>query len=110
MYYVKKELEISAAHHLPLSYPSKCRNLHGHNWKITVYCKAASLNTDGMVVDFTHIKDIVGQLDHQNINDVLPMPTAENIAKWVADNVEHCYRVDVQESDGNTATYEQDEN
>ena len=32
----------------------------------------------------------------------------ENIARWICDNVEHCYRVDVQESEGNTASYEKD--
>ena len=40
-----------------------------------------------MVTDFTHIKEIVkGQLDHQNLNNVLPCnPTAENIARWICD-------------------------
>ena len=36
MYYVRKTLEISAAHRLKLSYESKCSTLHGHNWIITV--------------------------------------------------------------------------
>ncbi|MBQ6659367.1 MAG: 6-carboxytetrahydropterin synthase, partial [Prevotella sp.] len=40
MYYVKKTMEISAAHQLQLDYESKCTNLHGHNWIITVYCKS----------------------------------------------------------------------
>ena len=39
MYYIEKTLEISACHRLTLSYESKCQNLHGHNWIITVYCK-----------------------------------------------------------------------
>lgn len=47
MYYVKKRLEISASHQLHLSYESKCENLHGHNWIITVYCRAKDLNRDG---------------------------------------------------------------
>ena len=44
MYYVEKTIEISAAHNLMLSYESKCETLHGHNWKIVVYCKAEELN------------------------------------------------------------------
>lgn len=36
MYTVIKRMEISASHSLRLSYPSKCENLHGHNWMITV--------------------------------------------------------------------------
>ena len=48
MYTVIKRMEVSAAHSLNLSYQSKCENLHGHNWIITVYCRAKELNADGM--------------------------------------------------------------
>lgn len=108
MYDIKKRLEISASHSLSLSYPSKCANLHGHNWIINVCCKAEELNADGMVTDFSHIKrQITERLDHQNLNEVLTFnPTAENIARWICDNVENCYRVEVQESEGNIAIYE----
>lgn len=110
MYYASKRMEISASHHLSLSYPSKCENLHGHNWIITVYCRAKELNADGMVCDFTHIKRAIhGYLDHGNLNELLPFnPTAENIAKWCCDQVLEAYRVEVQESEGNVAIYEKD--
>ena len=110
MYYVKKRFEISAAHCLKLSYDSKCTNIHGHNWIITVECRARELNPDGMVTDFTHIKELVkGRLDHSMINEVIDMnPTAENIAKWIVDNVPNCWRCEVQESEGNSAAYEKD--
>ena len=62
MYTVIKRMEISASHSLRLSYPSKCENLHGHNWMITVYCRSKELNADGMVVDFSHIKRSVKSL------------------------------------------------
>ena len=110
MYYVKKRFEISAAHRLNLSYESKCSNVHGHNWIITVECRAKELNADGMVTDFSHIKQLVKQrLDHSVINDVIDMnPTAENIAKWIVDTVPNCWRCEVQESEGNSAAYEKD--
>ncbi len=111
MYYVKKRLEISAAHQLCLSYESKCTKLHGHNWIITVECKAEKLNADGMVTDFTHVKHQVQELlDHAVLNDVLPFnPTAENIARWVVDTVDNAWRCEVQESEGNIAIYERED-
>ena len=110
MYYVKKRFEISAAHCLDLSYESKCTNIHGHNWIITVECKSKELNKDGMVTDFTHIKNLVkDKLDHSMINDIIQVnPTAENIAKWIVDHVPNCWRCEVQESEGNSAAYEKD--
>lgn len=103
-------MEISAAHRLNLSYESKCQNLHGHNWHVTIYCKAEELNQDGMVCDFTHIKKAIHEkLDHQYLNDILPFnPTAENMARWMCEQISTCYKVSVQESDGNIATYEKD--
>lgn len=110
MYTVIKRIEISASHFLKLSYRSKCECLHGHNWIVTVYCRSKELNADGMVTDFTHIKEKVkDKLDHKHLNDVLPFnPTAENIARWICDEVEKCYKVEVCESEGNTAIYEKD--
>ncbi|MBQ6189688.1 MAG: 6-carboxytetrahydropterin synthase QueD [Bacteroidaceae bacterium] len=111
MYYLKKTFEISASHHLKLSYKSKCEQLHGHNWLITIHCKSKELNAEGMVVDFTHIKSLIAdRLDHANLNEILPCnPTAENIARWICDQIPQAYRVDVVESQNNEASYEVDD-
>mgnify|MGYP003763764939 CR=1 FL=1 len=110
MYYIKKKLEISAAHSLKLPYQSKCGNLHGHNWSVIVFCKSDKLDENGMVTDFSKIKEMVSdKLDHKNLNDVLPFnPTAENIARWICQQIDHCYRVEVTESENNMAIYEKD--
>ena len=86
MYTVIKRMEISAAHSLKLSYRSKCEDLHGH------------------------IKETVkGKLDHRNLNEVLPFnPTAENIARWICEQIPTCFKVEVQESESNVATYEKE--
>lgn len=46
----------------------------------------------------------------KNLNDIFDFnPTAENIAKWICDELgEKCYKVTVQESEGNIAEYERD--
>ena len=110
MFIVKKRMEIAGAHRLNLNYESKCANLHGHNWIVTVWCKSQTLDANGMVIDFTHIKrEVQDRLDHKFLNDVVQFnPTAENIAKWVCEQIPNCYRVSVQESEGNVATYERD--
>lgn len=110
MYYIEKTFDISASHYLELNYASKCSRLHGHNWRITVFCKARELNENGMVCDFSEIKRLIhDRLDHQNLNELLPFnPTAENIARWCVEQVPHCYKATVRESANNTATYEAD--
>lgn len=112
MYYISKKFEIAGSHRLILNYESKCSQTHGHNWIVTVYCKAETLNENGMVCDFSVIKEkIHSYLDHKDFNELLPFnPTAENIARWICDRIPHCYKVDVQESEGNTATYVKDDN
>lgn len=109
MFEVVKRLEISAAHYLKLDYPSKCSELHGHNWEVTVYLRSNELNANGMIMDFSEIKRLVVEpLDHKVINDVVPFnPTAENLAKYISDLLQpYCYRVEVRESENNMALYE----
>ena len=103
-------MEISGAHFLRLNYESKCTSMHGHNWIVTVTVQNDKLDENGMVVDFTRIKEVVMEkLDHQNLNEVLPFnPTAENIARWVCKQIPQCYKVEVQESEGNIVIYEKD--
>lgn len=105
-----KRFEISGAHKLALNYESKCQNLHGHNWIITVYCQSKTLDANGMVIDFKTAKEVISQqLDHKYINEVVDFnPTAENLAKWICDQIPHCYKVTVQESENNIAEFEKD--
>ena len=111
MYYIKKKIEVAMAHHLNLDYTSKCSNLHGHNAQITIFCRSERLNENGMVVDFSMVKDkVCSLLDHKYVNDIVSFnPTAENLAKWICDSVPNCYKVLFQESENNIAAYAVDE-
>lgn len=105
IYSVSKQMEVAGCHRLKLSYGSKCEQLHGHNWNITVFLASREKNSDGMVRDFSHIKrEIHGYLDHGNFNELLNFnPTAENIAEWVVCKFPECYKCIVEESKANFA-------
>ena len=108
MFEVKKRLEICAAHALKLSYPSVCGSMHGHNWVVDIFLRSENLNADGMIMDFDRIKDkVLERFDHKVLNDVVDFsPTAELLAKYICELfAPHCYRVDVKESEDNTASY-----
>jgi len=107
MYEVTKLIHFCYGHRL-LNYEGKCRYLHGHNGQAEIVIAADELDSLGMVMDFTEIKQVVSRwiddnLDHRMIlnrsDPVLPIleqmneplyvidenPTAENIAKLIYD-------------------------
>lgn len=75
-----------ASHHLP-EYCGACERVHGHTYKLEVVVEG-EIQDDGMVLDFGALKDIVSEnvlnnLDHCNLNEVIKNPTAENIVEWI---------------------------
>jgi 6-pyruvoyltetrahydropterin/6-carboxytetrahydropterin synthase len=81
-----KEFEFDAAHFLP-NYHGKCERLHGHTYKLVVQVEGVP-DQEGMVMDFSLLKKtvqevVLAKLDHSCLNDILPQPSAENIAVWV---------------------------
>jgi 6-pyruvoyltetrahydropterin/6-carboxytetrahydropterin synthase len=78
-YSLKYRTHIDAAHFLP-NYNGKCKNLHGHRWKVEVTVQGDHLNEQGMLVDFSRIKEIINRWDHQLLNNFVKNPTAENLA------------------------------
>ena len=57
---VERYHDISCGHRV-VGHESKCRNLHGHNYRITFICEAATLDDMGRVVDFGVIKSTLCQ-------------------------------------------------
>lgn len=90
MYEISAKFSISSAHFLS-NYEGKCRSLHGHNWKVTVYLSGDELDGLGMLVDFNvlkkYFKIIEGELDHRSLNELeyfsMKNPTAENISEYI---------------------------
>lgn len=68
---VTQEIEFCYGHRL-LNYSGKCRHLHGHNGRAVIVLEGASLDSRGMLVDFSEIKEslrtwIDRTLDHRMI-------------------------------------------
>ncbi|HEX7444115.1 MAG TPA: 6-carboxytetrahydropterin synthase QueD [Acidimicrobiales bacterium] len=72
-----------AAHRLAW-HPGKCRNLHGHSYRLDVTVEGP-LDANGVVLDFDTLHDVVRTAvidvwDHRDLNEVLDNPTAELLA------------------------------
>jgi len=83
---VCREFRFEAAHHLP-NHPGKCRHPHGHGYVLRVACEAPVDPATGLAIDFGELKRVVHEhvvdvLDHRDLNDLLALPSAENIAVW----------------------------
>jgi 6-pyruvoyltetrahydropterin/6-carboxytetrahydropterin synthase len=84
-----------AAGHALRNYHGKCENVHGHNYRCQVTLEGAELDHTGLLMDFVALKkalqSVIDRLDHQWLNDLPPFdvlnPSAENIAKYIYDEV-----------------------
>lgn len=90
----KVNTSFSSAHQIH-GYDGPCARMHGHNWLVEVEVMATKLDDIGIGIDFKHIKkatnDIIDTIDHRCLNEIPPFtqinPTAENIAKWLYDQL-----------------------
>lgn len=90
---VSKEFTFDAAHHLH-HYEGKCKNLHGHTYKV-VFGISGFVNEIGLAIDFGDIKEIWKEeieiyLDHRYLNETLPKmnTTAENMVVWIYEKMD----------------------
>ncbi|HAW49676.1 TPA: 6-carboxytetrahydropterin synthase QueD [bacterium] len=121
MYKLIFEDNFSAAH-LILGYKGNCSRLHGHNYKVRVYIKKEKLDSLGMVMDFSKIKEalssIILSLDHKNLGDIPPFDkiqqTSENIAFYIfnelSKKIDGLYEVRISEKEGRWAGYSKESN
>ena len=112
-----KTFTFDSAHFLPhVPDGHKCKNTHGHTYRLTVYFEGRLHQELGWVEDFADIKKvvkpIVDQLDHQLMNNIegLENPTCEVIAIWLWDRIKTALpslsRVELHETPTSGAIYE----
>ena len=87
---IYKEFSFDSAHFLPnVPEGHKCRNMHGHTYRLKVVIEGEPDAQLGWLMDFKELKDkvnvVIEQLDHKLINDIkgLENPTAELITIWI---------------------------
>ncbi len=90
-----KEFRFEAAHTLPsLPEGHKCRNVHGHSFRVTVSIKGDVDPKIGWVYDHKKISHamtpLIDMLDHSYMNDIegLESPTIELMAGWFWKKIE----------------------
>ena len=76
-----KQFSFEMAHALP-AYEGKCRNIHGHSYKLFVTVEGAPLaqsgaHTDGMVLDFHTLKECVEKHIIDRFDHALVLPRSE---------------------------------
>ena len=80
---VTRAFAFEAAHQLPW-HEGKCRNLHGHSYRLEVTVEGP-VTEQGVVVDFSDLKavvtrEVIDRFDHRYLNDIIDNPTAELLA------------------------------
>jgi 6-pyruvoyltetrahydropterin/6-carboxytetrahydropterin synthase len=112
-----KEFRFEAAHLLP-NVPAghKCRRLHGHSFRVTVWVEGEVGETSGWVMDFADIAaafaPLHDTLDHRYLNEIdgLANPTSEVLAVWIWERLQPelagLCRVDVHETCTSGCRYE----
>ena len=95
---VTKRFTFEACHYLP-EYKGACHNLHGHSYVLEVTVSGDIIedgDKKGMILDFKDLKSevkslIIDRVDHCNLNDIFPNPTAEIMANTFFSIIENSF-------------------
>ncbi len=105
--------KFQAAHFL-MEYKGKCEKIHGHTFQVEVAIEIQELDSAGLGIDFTVIKQkLTAALpDHTLLNEVYDFnPSAENLARRLFIELKKSFpvkEVTVWESEDAAATYTED--
>ncbi len=89
---ITKVFTFDSAHHLN-NYNGKCKNIHGHTYKLEVSVKGVA-DQNGLVIDFHDLDDMVKDnvldyIDHKYLNEIFDFnPTCELLGVWIWDTLD----------------------
>jgi 6-pyruvoyltetrahydropterin/6-carboxytetrahydropterin synthase len=112
-----RQFTFDSAHFLPNVPPGhKCRQVHGHTYKLLVYLEGPVDDTLGWVADFADIKQLINPVidtvDHKMLNDIegLGNPTCELLAVWLWNKIKPVVpllkRIELHETPQSGVVYE----
>ena len=112
-----KQFTFDSAHFLPMVPEGhKCREIHGHTYKLTIFIEGSVDPILGWVSDFSDIKIAVGNtlsvVDHKLLNNIsgLENPTVEHVIKWLWDRFKRdmpgLSRIELYETPSSGAIYD----
>lgn len=110
---VSKKCRIEMAH--SICGHETCGEIHGHSVDIIVSVRGPMNFMTGMVIDFKTLKyyiqeEIIKKFDHQYMNNILPVPTAEYLAFYIFKQLKYrnlnVVSVRVHETKNNYAEYD----
>lgn len=92
---IGKTYFFSAAHYLTgVKHGHPCARLHGHNYRVDVELFGEIDPVAGFArgIDFADLdramQPIIARIDHRFLNDVVANPTAENLARYIAQEID----------------------
>jgi 6-pyruvoyltetrahydropterin/6-carboxytetrahydropterin synthase len=85
MYKIKTSFDFPMSHRLS-KHNEKCKNLHGHNFKVVVCVRAEELDKNDMVMDFSDLKEILKPIEDSFDHSMVLNETDVQLKK----NIEAC--------------------
>lgn len=112
-----KQFTFDSAHFLPhVPDGHKCKELHGHTYRLSVYVEGELENKLDWVMDFAEMKNVIDpvvkSIDHKLLNNIsgLENPTCEIIAIWLWNKIKPevplLTKIELHETPTSGAVYE----
>lgn len=117
---LNKDMNFSAAHHIPDERAGKCSRVHGHTYYVNLTIAGDTLDELGFLVNFSALKKLIHDaFDHTLLNDhdrfQTISPTTETVAETIyemvseylepLDNKPVCLQVLLRETPTSYVTY-----
>lgn len=112
-----RQFTFDSAHFLP-NVPTghKCREIHGHTYRLTVFLGGKPDEKLGWIADFGEVKEyvngVIELIDHKLLNNIhgLENPTCEMLAQWLWHNIKplipQLKKIELYENQTSGAIYE----